>query len=411
MILLWPIYASADGGATGWYYLSMANLSQGSSKLWAPVIFMWMQTFYVLFLMNEEYEHYLECRVDFLARGAGIVSCQQHMYSLIVERIPHELKSDGALFDYFHRLFPGKVHSTAMVLNTPDLERVSQQRDQTVRRLEKSMIRLEVTGKRPQHVVGRKRLRCCGIETSPLFSGSGRRSNPASSDLSAYNVEPRRGERVDSISYYTHKLAVINEKFTNMQREKKELAHGGGNDQVRASQWISQAIDRVSTAAESTLTQHGDTDDLIRGFSPRRRKPLILTVLDRLGVDFIYGGLNYIQHNIDEVVDSVVGATMSSTGFVTFKDLQTATCAVKTPLFDKPGVLVVSMAPEPRDIIWSNAHVNLGWSKGREFTANILLGLGAILWSIPVASIQVSFAIFHVVLPELESESISQILL
>ena len=51
------------------------------------------------------------------------------------------------------------------------------------------------------------------------------------------------------------------------------------------------------------------------------------------------------------------------------------------------------MAPEPRDIIWANAHVNLGWSKGREFTANMLLGLGAILWSVPVASIQVSFVI------------------
>jgi hypothetical protein len=70
---------------------------------------------------------------------------------------------------------------------------------------------------------------------------------------------------------------------------------------------------------------------------------------------------------------------MSSTAFVTFKDLQTVTCAVKTPLFDKPGVLVVQLAPEPSNLIWSNAHVNLGWSKGREFTANMLLGLGAIL--------------------------------
>ena len=50
---------------------------------------------------------------------------------------------------------------------------------------------------------------------------------------------------------------------------------------------------------------------------------------------------------------------MSSTGFITFKDLSTLACAVKTPLFHKPDVLVVKMAPEPRDIIWENAHVNL----------------------------------------------------
>ena len=387
MLLLWPIYASSEGGAEGWYFLSMANLSQGSSKLWAPVVFMWMQTFYVLFLMDEEYKHYLECRMDFLGRGGGMVSNQQHMYSLIVERIPHELKSDQALFDYFNRLFPGKVHSTAVVLNLPDLERVSQQRHRILRRLEKSMVQLEVTGKRPYHVVGRKRINCCGVEATPLFSGiGGKRRNESHDNM--FNVEPRRGDRVDSISYYSHKLKNINERLARMQKEKIELAQKG-NDQLRASQWISQAIDRVSTAAENTLGSQTDEDGLISGFSSPRRKPLLLAIFDRLGVDFLYGGLTYIQQNIDEVVDSVVGATMSSTGFVTFKDLQTVTCAVKTPLFDKPGVLVVTMAPEPRDIIWSNAHVNLGWKK-REFTANLLLGSGAILWSIPVASIQVS---------------------
>jgi hypothetical protein len=46
------------------------------------------------------------------------------------------------------------------------------------------------------------------------------------------------------------------------------------------------------------------------------------------------------------------------------------------------------MALEPRDVIWEKAHVNLGWSRGREWTTNMLLGIGAILWSIPVASIQ-----------------------
>lgn len=173
MIILWPVYASGDGGAAGWYFLSMANITQGSQRLWAPAIFIWLQTLYVIFLMNQEYEHYLECRIDFLARGDGMVTSQQHMYSLIVERIPHELRSDRALYDYFHRLFPRKVYSTAVVLNLPDLERESQKRKRVLRRLEKSMVSLEVRGRRPRHVVGRKRLRCCGIETSPIFSSFG----------------------------------------------------------------------------------------------------------------------------------------------------------------------------------------------------------------------------------------------
>ena len=172
-LILWPVYATADGGAKGWYFLSMANVSQGSQRLWVPTIFQWLQTLYVIFLMSEEYKHYLECRVDFLARGDGMVTSQQHMYSLIVERIPHELRSDRALYDYFNRLFPQKVYSTAVVLNLPDLEKESQKRKRVLRRLEKSMVSLEVRGRRPRHVVGRKRLRCCGIETSPIFASFG----------------------------------------------------------------------------------------------------------------------------------------------------------------------------------------------------------------------------------------------
>ena len=356
--------------------------------MWIPTIFLWLQTMYVFFLMNEEYKHYLECRVDFLARGDGIVNSQQHMYSLIIERIPYELRSDRALYDYFNRLFPRKIHSTAVVLNLPDLERESKKRKRVLRRLEKSMISFDVKNKRPMHVVGRKRIRCCGIESSPILASFGGR-NVDDEDSDIDSRLPQKGEKVDSINYYSRELTVMNERMARMQHDKIELALKG-NDSARASVWISHAIDRVQTVAESTLSSNSQDDGLITGFgsSPGRRKPLLLTLLDRIGVDFISGGISYIQQNIDEVVDSVVGATMSSTGFITFKDLHSVTCAAKTPLFHKPDVLIAKMAPEPRDVIWENAHVNLGWSRGREWTANMLLGIGAILWSIPVASIQ-----------------------
>ncbi len=168
--------------------------------MWVPTIFLWLQTMYVIFLMNEEYKHYLECRVDFLARGEGVVNSQQHMYSLIIERIPHELRSDRALFDYFNRLFPRKIHSTAVVLNLPDLERESKKRKRVLRRLEKSMISFDVTSKRPFHVVGRKRIRCCGIESSPIL-GSFWGRNVDDDDSESDSRLPQKGEKVDSINY------------------------------------------------------------------------------------------------------------------------------------------------------------------------------------------------------------------
>lgn len=91
---------------------------------------------------------------------------------------------------------------------------------------------------------------------------------------------------------------------------------------------------------------------------------------------------------LDIVVDTMSGATLSSTGFVTFADLVAVTCAVKAPLTHEAGVLRVKMAPDPRDIIWTNANINQTWRAGREWTANLFLFVGAILWSVPVAFVQ-----------------------
>jgi len=79
---------------------------------------------------------------------------------------------------------------------------------------------------------------------------------------------------------------------------------------------------------------------------------------------------------------------MSPTGFVTFLDLASVTCAACTPLTNKPNVLLVSVAPEPRDILWHNAPIDTRVVNQREHTANIFVFLGVILWSIPLTAIQ-----------------------
>lgn len=80
-----------------------------------------------------------------------------------------------------------------------------------------------------------------------------RNDDDASEDRSINSDNlPRRGETVDSINYYSRELSVLNERMARMQHGKIELAQRG-NDSARASQWISHAIDRVSTAAEDRL--------------------------------------------------------------------------------------------------------------------------------------------------------------
>ena len=49
----------------------------------------------------------------------------------------------------------------------------------------------------------------------------------------------------------------------------------------------------------------------------------------------------------------------------------------------------VAVAPERRDIIWKNCSRRADVNEGREFNANMYLILGAALWSVPLALIQI----------------------
>ena len=141
---------------------------------------------------------------------------------------------------------------------------------------------------------------------------------------------------------------------------------------------------------------------------------MIRRVAGRLGLDFVVSGMKFFNRqigkttldvidefgnlcqlpyvnyllSIDHALESVVGATMSSTGFVTFLDLTSVTCATCTPLTSKPQILDVSVAPEPRDIIWANAHVSAKACDRSEKVVNSILFIGVFFWIFPLAAIQ-----------------------
>lgn len=111
--------------------------------------------------------------MEYLAGGVYEDLDAQAQYSLTVEELPRDLRSDKALYAYFDSLFPGQVHNASVVLNVPQLDKISAKRKRTLRRLEKSMAYFEATAARPTHIVGTKRCMVCGIETFPLRSFGG----------------------------------------------------------------------------------------------------------------------------------------------------------------------------------------------------------------------------------------------
>lgn len=308
--------------------------------------------------------------MEFLAKGDSHVHPQQR-YTLLVEDIPNELRSDDALQNYFDDMFPGHIHSSCIVLNVPDLVELYDRREKVVRRLEKCQAILEVLQKRPCHKVG----------THMYMNVLGRRVGLLEDDPRL----PPRGEKVDSIQYYTKYLTILNENVAKLQREKMKLASAGESSR-RASEWISHSLGLLGTPS-NVFSNEGDGLMISSSGSMNLSSGLFL-IVRKLGVDFFMGGLATLHRPFDVVVETMVGRTLTSTGFITFTDLASVTCAVRAPLTHEAGVLSVQMAPDSRDVEWNNAHIDKAWSNGRQWTADLFLAIGAVLWSVPVAAVQ-----------------------
>ena len=91
---------------------------------------------------------------------------------------------------------------------------------------------------------------------------------------------------------------------------------------------------------------------------------------------------------VDIAAEGILGSTMSSTGFVTFLDLTSTTCAVSAPLTVKAGALKTQVAPGPREMNWQNVHIARTTLTRREMFVNLILTFGIFLWSFPIAAIQ-----------------------
>ena len=116
LAVLLPLYASADPGddpADGFYRFTFSNVPVNSRLLWCPVAMVYMFTGHATYLIVHEYEHVLKWRQEWLASGVADTP-EQPLYSIVVERLPRELRSDTALKDYFERLFPKQARARAI---------------------------------------------------------------------------------------------------------------------------------------------------------------------------------------------------------------------------------------------------------------------------------------------------------
>jgi hypothetical protein len=288
-LILVPTYATGfNKGQDGWYHMSVANVRDNSWRLWVPALFAYCFTGFIFFVMKQEY------RMEFLARGTSYINPQHH-YSLMVENIPQELRSEKALSDYFESIFPGKVHSTSMVLNLHDLETVATRCMRVCRRLEKSLAHYHATGERATHNVGSPRLTILGIDMAPCDGFCcGSSPNVAYVDNRRLTEKPQKGTHVDSISYYTYDLSEMNKIMCNLQGRKAEIALEGTNH-PEASNWFTKLVVSAHEMANDIMLDSAEDNALRTSYSTVRETGTPIPQAELMGTKTIYGTLGVTQ--------------------------------------------------------------------------------------------------------------------
>ena len=352
--------------------LTMDNLYPGSNRMWASTVFSALFTAFVLVTMDHEWRSFVEWRTEFLAEGDyDAKGGSQLAYSIRVESIPKELRSDMALFAYFENLFPGEVHSAVVHQDVSELQSVLDKRQRVVDKLEEAYAR---------RTLRRRRAVCKGpakrnaddapfspLSSDPLAAGDLAEPDEECVGFAAEGgsgMPPCYWESFDSVSHYQRVLAELNEKVAVLQQ-----------------QFYARDLEMEQSLSKRIRSQLRETFDVNSGLP--EGSSLRQVVAEDLHT-FADGAVLAVAALAKGVKILTVGESKSSTGFVTFKSRTAAANATTGILTSKSFCLEASGAPDPRDMIWANSVAPATETRTRRWLASAAVFFFGLLWFIPL---------------------------
>jgi hypothetical protein len=421
ILVLTPIYATASGEAEGVNRITMANLENDSPRVWACVIFAYLYTFHMVFMLKTEYATMSGLRSDFLARGDKGVD-RQTSYTVMVEKLPEGCRTDVALRTFFSEMFPDQVHSAHVCLDLYMLQALQRARDRTLRRLEVAIIANRRLKEQPKLLVNPNREMEEVGRGFPCFGGG-------------------KGVEVDAVEFLTRKLQLqhnlIAEEITKIAEERGraereeaetldhtkaegdeeallelyvarfapgttavlptdgEVAPSAPGDAVQ-QQPLPQPAQEGAEQQQGGEAEHGgESLSTLHSKEPPAPRPASLrsqhqqadsSSIDATAraiysaVDYLAGGAVDTSRGMARTVQLLAMDSRPGTGFVTFKNLRSRASACQLLLTDAVQSFEVSQAKESRDIVWSNVTVNASQIRFRNFALNMMLLIFVFLW-------------------------------
>ncbi|CAN0195006.1 unnamed protein product, partial [Scytosiphon promiscuus] len=439
---------------------------------WATVVFAYLFTWHALYVLRAEHQAFGEMREEFLTRGDPDFAAQTR-YTTKVENVPAELRSAVALEAYFDDLFPGQVHSAVMCLNMPNLEAKVERREIVADKLEKTRSLELLNGKVVRHRNRRFPCDCMGADSGMseveylsnelaalnqeiekeqraflraaqrlnslddrLIQASGTdREKATGEDEGEEGEGAQRGSRRDSGNDIDAFMRKKSETQWAMEEEEdvtddSGAAHGYRFTQDRPSPFEmtgdEAGIEEELKARRRRSKGRGDVGDPesgdSAGASPPDSEDQTLAGLMDAAPEMAKDALSSLAsvgtsafHSTKKVARGVLyltlGQRMSTTGFVTFRQMSACATSCQVLLAPRPDWCDSEHAPDPRDVVWKNIAVPQDQNELRHNVASVLVGVGAVFWSIPVALIQLwaSYSQLEKIFPflaDLDSDSL-----
>nr|CAG8540288.1 12156_t:CDS:2 [Entrophospora candida] len=298
---------------------SVKNIKFDLNRLWAHMICTYIVSISWMYLLYKNYYSYMKLHKEYLLKkvDSGDISVR----TVMISRIPEELRSEEELQKYVNGLCIGTVESARMVRHTGKLDRRIERREKALLLLERAHIQL---AKNVYRFIKRRKLFGNGFWFK-IFSCNKDNDVPA---LTVESGETREHQRIQSI---------IEKVDIRKRKHIMDYEDGYGH---QLSIWES-----LSRIPKSSLDKFQPKSGFFSGGK---------TVY---AIDHFIRKFNFLDRSIAGLRSlSVTGLPYkaTSTGFVTFRDHISAQMCAQSIICSTPHTCTVKMAPEPRDLLWTS---------------------------------------------------------
>jgi len=216
--------------------------------LWVILVFVYVFTGLGYYFLWDQTQEVVQVRQEYLGSQATVTS-----KTIKLSGIPEELRSEGTLKEYLEKLGIGKVENITMCRQWKELDRLLDERQNTLRKLEEVHTVYHTAKKRPKDLAILQSEQPESLiadthsdeEAQPLLEEAPRRPRGQGRPqlTKRYGKFKLKSKKVDAIEYLTLKLQKLDDKITEARRKE-----------YRATPLAFITMDSVSAAQIATQT-------------------------------------------------------------------------------------------------------------------------------------------------------------